>query len=227
MRRHPFIFTLQWTSFARRRAGVFQMRTVSGRTECLPHCASRAHSISSSSQSSRKTNLSCIHFASRRPLKSSATWPTVWSWNNVGKYQCRAKGHLCIKLADLTHHDHVSLQGNQRFEIPTLNQLHDKITRNFCCCEICSISPFPRNFNAFLFKAQNTPPLPPPATNTSMGRLHDLCYEDFFNVKSIRICKMLWQPLSCHCTHLWRVLLMVITTSFFKLEQCRKYSSYY
>lgn len=159
------------------------MRTVSGRTECLPHCASRAHSISSSSQSSRKTNLSCIHFASRRPLKSSAMWPTVWSWNNVGKYQCRAKGHLCIKLADLTHHDHVSLQGNQRFEIPTLNQLHDKITRNFCCCEICSISPFPRNFNAFLFKAQNTPPLPPPATNTSMGRLHDLCYEDFFNVK--------------------------------------------
>lgn len=227
MRRHPFIFTLQWTSFARRRAGVFQMRTVSGRTECLPHCASRAHSISSSSQSSRKTNLSCIHFASRRPLKSSATWPTVWSRNNVGKYQCRAKGHLCIKLADLTHHDHVSLQGNQRFEIPTLNQLHDKITRNFCCCEICSISPFPRNFNAFLFKAQNTPPPPPPATNTSMGRLHDLCYEDFFNVKSIRICKMLWQPLSCHCTHLWRVLLMVITTSFFKLEQCRKYGSYY
>lgn len=166
MRRHPFIFTLQWTSFARRRAGVCQMRTVSGRTECLPHCASRAHSISSSSQSSRKTNLSCIHFASRRPLKSSATWPTVWSWNNVGKYQCRAKGHLCIKLAELTHHDHVSLQGNQRFEIPTLNQLHDKITRNFCCCEICSISPFPRNFNAFLFKAQNTPPPPPPLQPT-------------------------------------------------------------
>lgn len=125
MRRHPFIFTLQWTSFAHSRAGMFQIRTVSGHTERLPHYHSRAHSISSSSLSSRKTNLSCIWFASRRALKSSLTLPTVWSWNNWGKHQCRSKGHLYIKLADLTHHDHTSLQGNQHSEIPTLDQLHD------------------------------------------------------------------------------------------------------
>lgn len=172
MRRHPFIFTLQWTSFAHSRAGMFQIRTVSGHTERLPHYHSRAHSISSSSLSSRKTNLSCIWFASRRALKSSLTLPTVWSWNNWGKHQCRSKGHCIsnwqISLIMITCH------------CKATNTLRFQLWTNYMTklSEISAASyPFQEISMLFFLKHKVEIPL---AANTAMERLHDLWFEDIF-----------------------------------------------